>query len=168
MEGTAGGDGSTPSSNIALLLQVYPPSSGDSFSRDAIAYPSAKTPSSTYPSPFYVAGVWGSRGRGDALQGWVPRLILLLHTDSSLHPSAELWSPPGQAGFGPMLGDGSSPLPLAPGSSSVGSGAFGGLQQQERMVGAVVGGPACSAPLLNHHRAPHLLIVPSELPAAWI
>lgn len=32
-----------------------------------------------------------------------------------------------------MLGDGSSPLPLTPGSSSVGSGAFGGLQQQERM-----------------------------------
>ncbi|XP_005359106.1 transcription factor E2-alpha isoform X3 [Microtus ochrogaster] len=91
-----------------LPSSVYPPSSGDSFSRDAIAYPSAKTPSSTYPSPFYVA-------------------------DSSLHPSAELWSPPGQAGFGPMLGDGSSPLPLAPGSSSVGSGAFGGLQQQERM-----------------------------------
>lgn len=91
-----------------LPSSVYPPSSGDNFSRDAIAYPSAKTPSSTYPSPFYVA-------------------------DSSLHPSAELWSPPGQAGFGPMLGDGSSPLPLAPGSSSVGSGAFGGLQQ-ERMT----------------------------------
>lgn len=32
-----------------------------------------------------------------------------------------------------MLGDGSAPLPLAPGSSSVGSGAFGGLQQQDRM-----------------------------------
>lgn len=32
-----------------------------------------------------------------------------------------------------MLGDGSSPLPLAPGSSSVGSGTFGGLQQQDRM-----------------------------------
>ncbi|XP_057627824.1 transcription factor E2-alpha isoform X1 [Chionomys nivalis] len=91
-----------------LPSSVYPPNSGDSFSRDAIAYPSAKTPGSTYPSPFYVA-------------------------DSSLHPSAELWSSPGQAGFGPMLGDGSSPLPLAPGSSSVGSGAFGGLQQQERM-----------------------------------
>ncbi|CAO2641433.1 Transcription factor E2-alpha [Lemmus lemmus] len=91
-----------------LPSSVYPPSSGDSFSRDAIAYPSAKTPSSTYPSPFYVA-------------------------DSSLHPSTELWSPPSQAGFGPMLGDGSSPLPLAPGSSSVGGGAFGGLQQQERM-----------------------------------
>ncbi|CAH6779282.1 transcription factor E2-alpha isoform X10 [Phodopus roborovskii] len=91
-----------------LPSSVYPPSSGDSYSRDAVAYPSAKTPSSAYPSPFYVA-------------------------DGSLHPSAELWSPPSQAGFGPMLGDGSSPLPLAPGSSSVGSGAFGGLQQQERM-----------------------------------
>lgn len=45
-----------------LLLQVYPPSSGDSYSRDAVAYPSAKTPSSAYPSPFYVAGAWGSLG----------------------------------------------------------------------------------------------------------
>ncbi|XP_021497529.1 transcription factor E2-alpha isoform X5 [Meriones unguiculatus] len=91
-----------------LPSSVYPASSGDSYSRDAVAYPSAKTPSSAYPSPFYMA-------------------------DGSLHPSAELWSPPSQAGFGPMLGDGSSPLPLAPGSSSVGSGAFGGLQQQERV-----------------------------------
>ncbi|XP_076775551.1 transcription factor E2-alpha isoform X6 [Arvicanthis niloticus] len=91
-----------------LPSSVYPPSSGDSYSRDAVAYPSAKTPSSAYPSPFYVA-------------------------DGNLHPSAELWSPPSQVGFGPMLGDGSSPLPLAPGSSSVGSGAFGGLQQQDRM-----------------------------------
>lgn len=38
------------------LLQVYPPSSGDSYGRDTVAYPSAKTPSSAYPSPFYVAG----------------------------------------------------------------------------------------------------------------
>lgn len=91
-----------------LPSSVYPPSSGDSYSRDAAAYPSAKTPSSAYPSPFYVA-------------------------DGSLHPSAELWSPPGQVGFGPMLGDGSAALPLAPSSSSVGSGAFGGLQQQDRM-----------------------------------
>ncbi|XP_040594782.1 transcription factor E2-alpha isoform X10 [Mesocricetus auratus] len=91
-----------------LPSSVYPSSSGDSYGRDAAAYPSAKTPGSAYPSPFYVA-------------------------DGSLHPSAELWSPPSQAGFGPMLGDGSSPLPLAPGSSSVGSGTFGGLQQQERM-----------------------------------
>lgn len=91
-----------------LPSSVYPSSSGDNYSRDATAYPSAKTPSSAYPSPFYVA-------------------------DGSLHPSAELWSPPGQVGFGPMLGDGSAPLPLAPGSSSVSSGAFGGLQQQDRM-----------------------------------
>ncbi|KAM6167600.1 transcription factor E2-alpha isoform 3-T3 [Erethizon dorsatum] len=91
-----------------LPSSVYPPSSGDDYGRDA-AYPSDKTPGSTYPTPFYMA-------------------------DGSLHPSAELWSPPGQAGFGPMLGSASSPLPLAPGtSSSVGSSAFGGLQQSERM-----------------------------------
>lgn len=44
-----------------------------------------------------------------------------------------------------MLGDGSSSLPLAPGSSSVGSGAFGGLQQQERMVGAPAGDPGSAS-----------------------
>lgn len=70
-----------------LPSSVYPSSSGDNYSRDATAYPSAKTPSSAYPSPFYVA-------------------------DGSLHPSAELWSPPGQVGFGPMLGDGSAPCRL--------------------------------------------------------
>ncbi|XP_045687010.1 transcription factor E2-alpha isoform X10 [Phyllostomus hastatus] len=95
-----------------LPSSVYPPSSGDDYGRDATPYPSAKTPSSTYPAPFYMA-------------------------DGSLHPSAELWSPPGQAGFGPMLGGGSSPLPLPPGGgSSVGSGSgsgFGGLHQHERM-----------------------------------
>uniref|UniRef100_G1PHS3 Transcription factor E2-alpha n=1 Tax=Myotis lucifugus TaxID=59463 RepID=G1PHS3_MYOLU len=84
-----------------LPSSVYPPSSGDDYGRDTTPYPSAKTPSSTYPAPFYMA-------------------------DGSLHPSAELWSPPGQAGFGPMLG----------GGSSVGSGSgggFGGLHQHERM-----------------------------------
>ncbi|XP_045399004.1 transcription factor E2-alpha isoform X11 [Lemur catta] len=97
-----------------LPSSVYPPSSGDDYGRDTTAYPSAKTPGSAYPSPFYMA-------------------------DGSLHPSTELWSPAGQAGFGPMLGGGSSPLPLpASGSSSVGSssssgGAFGGLHQHERM-----------------------------------
>ncbi|XP_036874233.1 transcription factor E2-alpha isoform X3 [Manis javanica] len=89
-----------------LPSSVYPPSSGDDFSRDSATYPSAKTPSSAYPAPFYVA-------------------------DGSLHPSAELWSPPGQAGFGPMLGGGSSPLSLPPGGA-VGPG-FGGLHQHERM-----------------------------------
>lgn len=39
-----------------------------------------------------------------------------------------------------MLGGAVSPLPLVPGAgSSVGSGAFGGLQQPERMVGQVGG-----------------------------
>ncbi|XP_070271804.1 transcription factor E2-alpha isoform X9 [Myotis yumanensis] len=54
-----------------LPSSVYPPSSGDDYGRDTTPYPSAKTPSSTYPAPFYMA-------------------------DGSLHPSAELWSPPGQ------------------------------------------------------------------------
>ncbi|CAK7294088.1 Transcription factor E2-alpha [Vulpes lagopus] len=95
-----------------LPSSVYPSSSGDDYSRDTAAYPSAKTPGSAYPTPFYMA-------------------------DGSLHPSAELWSPSGQAGFGPMLGGGSSPLPLPPaGGSSVGSGSsggFGSLHQHERM-----------------------------------
>ncbi|XP_036090085.1 transcription factor E2-alpha isoform X2 [Rousettus aegyptiacus] len=94
-----------------LPSSVYSPSSGDDYSRDAAPYPSAKTPSSVYSAPFYMA-------------------------DGSLHPSAELWSPAGQAGFGPVLGGGSSPLPLpAGGGSSVGSGGsgFGSLHQHERM-----------------------------------
>ncbi|XP_046300241.1 transcription factor E2-alpha isoform X7 [Marmota monax] len=92
-----------------LPSSVYPPSSGDDFGRDTAAYPSAKTPSSAYPAPFYMA-------------------------DGSLHPSAELWSTPGQAGFGSMLGSGSSPLPLTPGSSGpVGSSSFSSLHQHERM-----------------------------------
>ncbi|XP_058284491.1 transcription factor E2-alpha isoform X2 [Hylobates moloch] len=113
-----------------LPSSVYPPSSGEDYGRDAAAYPSAKTPSSTYPAPFYMA-------------------------DGSLHPSAELWSPTGQAGFGPMLGAGSSPLPLPPGSGPVGSSGssstFGGLHQHERMGyqlhGAEVNGglPAASS-----------------------
>ncbi|XP_066133258.1 transcription factor E2-alpha isoform X6 [Saccopteryx bilineata] len=60
-----------------LPSSVYPPSSGDDYNRDTTPYPSAKTPSSTYPGPFYMA-------------------------DGSLHSSAELWNPQGQAGFGPM------------------------------------------------------------------
>uniref|UniRef100_A0A2I3HMN4 Transcription factor E2-alpha n=1 Tax=Nomascus leucogenys TaxID=61853 RepID=A0A2I3HMN4_NOMLE len=113
-----------------LPSSVYPPSSGEDYGRDAAAYPSAKTPSSAYPAPFYMA-------------------------DGSLHPSAELWSPTGQAGFGPMLGAGSSPLPLPPGSGPVGSSGssstFGGLHQHERMGyqlhGAEVNGglPAASS-----------------------
>lgn len=120
-----------PPESTPAHLQVYPPSSGDDYGRDA-AYPSDKTPGSSYPSPFYMA-------------------------DGSLHPSAELWSTPGQAGFGPMLGGASSPLSLAPSSSSsVGGSAFGGLQQPERMVGWV--GAAGGFSLLL--RDPHFLTNP--------
>ncbi|XP_039104060.1 transcription factor E2-alpha isoform X3 [Hyaena hyaena] len=90
-----------------LPSSVYPSSSGDDYGRDSGAYPSAKTPGGTYPTPFYVA-------------------------DGSLHPSAELWSPSGQAGFGPVLGGPSSPLPLTPGGSGSGGG-FGSLPPHERM-----------------------------------
>ncbi|PNJ05147.1 TCF3 isoform 1, partial [Pongo abelii] len=34
-----------------LPSSVYPPSSGEDYSRDAATYPSAKTPSSAYPAP---------------------------------------------------------------------------------------------------------------------
>ncbi|XP_057565127.1 transcription factor E2-alpha isoform X5 [Hippopotamus amphibius kiboko] len=97
-----------------LPSSVYPASSGDDYGRDTAAYPSAKTPSSTYAAPFYVA-------------------------DGSLHPPTELWTPAGQAGFGPVLGGGSAALPLpAGGGSSMGGGGgggggFGGLQQHERV-----------------------------------
>ncbi|XP_049643876.1 transcription factor E2-alpha isoform X2 [Suncus etruscus] len=116
-----------------LPSSVYPSSSGEDYSRDP-TYPPSKTPSSTYPTPFYMP-------------------------DGSLHPSAELWSPQGQAGFGPMLGGASSPLPL-----SAGSGSFGGLQQHERMGfplhGAEVSGalPAVSSfsgpPTYSGHTPP--------------
>ncbi|XP_042106442.1 transcription factor E2-alpha isoform X11 [Ovis aries] len=113
-----------------LPSSVYPPSSGDDYGRDPTAYPSAKTPGSSYPTPFYMA-------------------------DGSLHPSAELWSAPGQAGFGPMLGGGSSPLPLPAGSGSSvgGSGGFGSLHQHERMGyqlhGAEVNGGLPTAPTFS-------------------
>ncbi|XP_045432841.1 transcription factor E2-alpha isoform X7 [Pipistrellus kuhlii] len=47
-----------------LPSSVYPPSSGDDYGRDATPYPSAKTPSSTYPAPFYMAGGGSSVGGG--------------------------------------------------------------------------------------------------------
>ncbi|XP_014395618.1 PREDICTED: transcription factor E2-alpha isoform X5 [Myotis brandtii] len=47
-----------------LPSSVYPPSSGDDYGRDTTPYPSAKTPSSTYPAPFYMAGGGSSVGSG--------------------------------------------------------------------------------------------------------
>ncbi|KAM6219546.1 LOW QUALITY PROTEIN: transcription factor E2-alpha [Rhynchocyon petersi] len=93
-----------------LPSSVYPPSSGDDYGRDSATYPAAKTPNSTYPAPFYMA-------------------------DGSLHPSTELWGPPSQTGFGPMLGGGSSPLPLPPGGSSSGNSSFGSLHHQHERMG---------------------------------
>jgi hypothetical protein len=99
--------------------------------------PAAPTPP---PSMWQVRGdPWaGIMGRSSA------HAHLPLSADGSVHPSAELWSTPGQAGFGPMLG-GSSPLSLTPGSGSVGgSSGFGSLHQHERMVGLSGGGPGGS------------------------
>nr|XP_060483792.1 transcription factor E2-alpha-like [Panthera onca] len=42
-----------------LPSSVYPSSSGDDYGRDTAAYPPAKTPGGTYPTPFYTAGMWG-------------------------------------------------------------------------------------------------------------
>ncbi|KAJ1060688.1 hypothetical protein K5549_016102, partial [Capra hircus] len=45
-----------------LPSSVYPPSSGDDYGRDPTAYPSAKTPGSSYPTPFYMAGMGAHPG----------------------------------------------------------------------------------------------------------
>ncbi|XP_022412752.1 transcription factor E2-alpha isoform X8 [Delphinapterus leucas] len=45
-----------------LPSSVYPPSSGDDYSRGTTAYPPTKTPSGTYPASFYVAGGGSSVG----------------------------------------------------------------------------------------------------------
>ncbi|XP_058584483.1 transcription factor E2-alpha isoform X5 [Neofelis nebulosa] len=109
-----------------LPSSVYPSSSGDDYSRDTAAYPPAKTPGGTYPTPFYTA-------------------------DGSLQPSAELWNPPGQAGFGPVLG-----------------GGFGGLQPHERMGyqlhGAEVNGRLPAVPTFSLAPAAAYGSAPSHTP----
>ncbi|XP_042783724.1 transcription factor E2-alpha isoform X5 [Panthera leo] len=109
-----------------LPSSVYPSSSGDDYGRDTAAYPPAKTPGGTYPTPFYTA-------------------------DGSLQPSAELWNPPGQAGFGPVLG-----------------GGFGGLQPHERMGyqlhGAEVNGRLPAVPTFSLAPAAAYGSAPSHTP----
>ncbi|XP_078299836.1 transcription factor E2-alpha isoform X5 [Panthera onca] len=109
-----------------LPSSVYPSSSGDDYGRDTAAYPPAKTPGGTYPTPFYTA-------------------------DGSLQPSAELWNPPGQAGFGPVLG-----------------GGFGGLQPHERMGyqlhGAEVNGRLPAVPTFSLAPAATYGSAPSHTP----
>ncbi|GAB5567477.1 transcription factor E2-alpha isoform X1 [Prionailurus iriomotensis] len=108
-------------------LVVYPSSSGDDYGRDTAAYPTAKTPGGTYPTPFYTAA------------------------DGSLQPAAELWNPPGQAGFGPVLG-----------------GGFGSLQPHERMGyqlhGAEVNGRLPAVPTFSLAPAAAYGSAPSHTP----
>ncbi|XP_043446099.1 transcription factor E2-alpha isoform X4 [Prionailurus bengalensis] len=109
-----------------LPSSVYPSSSGDDYGRDTAAYPTAKTPGGTYPTPFYTA-------------------------DGSLQPAAELWNPPGQAGFGPVLG-----------------GGFGSLQPHERMGyqlhGAEVNGRLPAVPTFSLAPAAAYGSAPSHTP----
>uniref|UniRef100_UPI002955B536 transcription factor E2-alpha-like n=1 Tax=Panthera onca TaxID=9690 RepID=UPI002955B536 len=71
--------------------------------------------------------------------------------DGSLQPSAELWNPPGQAGFGPVLG-----------------GGFGGLQPHERMGyqlhGAEVNGRLPAVPTFSLAPAATYGSAPSHTP----
>ncbi|XP_028356437.1 transcription factor E2-alpha isoform X5 [Physeter macrocephalus] len=53
-----------------LPSSVYPPGSGDDYSRDTAAYPPTKTPSGTYPASFYVAAGGGSSVGGSGSGGF--------------------------------------------------------------------------------------------------
>lgn len=86
-----------------LPSSVYPPNSGDDYSRESTGYAPSKPPSTVYPGAFYMP--------------------------DGLHNSADLWSSSGtmsQSNYGAILGAASSsPLPQ--------SGNFSGLHQHERM-----------------------------------
>ncbi|XP_054835123.1 transcription factor E2-alpha isoform X3 [Eublepharis macularius] len=71
-----------------LPSSVYPPSSGDDYSRDPAGYAPSKPPSTVYPGAFYMP--------------------------DGLHNSTDLWSSSGtmgQSNYGSILGASSSPLP---------------------------------------------------------
>ncbi|XP_066491038.1 transcription factor E2-alpha isoform X2 [Tiliqua scincoides] len=86
-----------------LPSSVYPPNSGDDYSREPAGYAPSKPPSTVYPGAFYMP--------------------------DGLHNSADLWSSSGtmsQSNYGAILGAASSsPLPQ--------SGNFSSLHQHERM-----------------------------------
>ncbi|KAJ6655152.1 hypothetical protein lerEdw1_005630, partial [Lerista edwardsae] len=86
-----------------LPSSVYPPNSGDDYSREPAGYAPSKPSSTVYPGAFYMP--------------------------DGLHNSADLWSSSGtmsQSNYGAILGAAaSSPLPQ--------SGNFSGLHQHERM-----------------------------------
>uniref|UniRef100_A0ACB8F1X0 Uncharacterized protein n=1 Tax=Sphaerodactylus townsendi TaxID=933632 RepID=A0ACB8F1X0_9SAUR len=69
-------------------LFVYPPNSGDDYSREPAGYAPSKPPSTVYPGAFYMP--------------------------DGLHNSTDLWSSSstmGQSNYGSILGASSSPLP---------------------------------------------------------
>ncbi|XP_070799921.1 transcription factor E2-alpha isoform X1 [Pituophis catenifer annectens] len=71
-----------------LPSSVYPPNSGDEYSRDSANYAPSKPPSTVYPGAFYMP--------------------------DGLHNSADLWSSSSsmsQSNYGAILGASSSPLP---------------------------------------------------------
>ncbi|XP_061457000.1 transcription factor E2-alpha isoform X5 [Rhineura floridana] len=71
-----------------LPSSVYPPNSGDDYSREPAGYPPSKAPSTVYPGAFYMP--------------------------DGLHNSADLWSSSttmSQSNYGAILGASSSPLP---------------------------------------------------------
>ncbi|XP_066889267.1 transcription factor E2-alpha isoform X7 [Kogia breviceps] len=53
-----------------LPSSVYPPGSGDDYSRDTATYPPTKMPSGTYPASFYVAAGGGSSVGGSGSGGF--------------------------------------------------------------------------------------------------
>uniref|UniRef100_A0A8D0DKN5 Transcription factor E2-alpha n=1 Tax=Salvator merianae TaxID=96440 RepID=A0A8D0DKN5_SALMN len=73
-----------------LPSSVYPPNSGDDYSRESAGYTPSKPPSTVYPGAFYMP--------------------------DGLHNSADLWSSTStisQTNYGAILGASSSPLPQA-------------------------------------------------------
>ncbi|XP_039184396.1 transcription factor E2-alpha isoform X1 [Crotalus tigris] len=79
-----------------LPSSVYPPNSGDEYSRDSANYTTSKPPSTVYPGAFYMP--------------------------DGLHNSADLWSSSSsmsQSNYGAILGTSSSPLPQSSNFSSL-------------------------------------------------
>ncbi|KAM6466830.1 transcription factor E2-alpha isoform 10-T12 [Liasis olivaceus] len=79
-----------------LPSSVYPPNSGDEYSRESASYAPSKPPSTVYPGAFYMP--------------------------DGLHNSADLWSSSSsmsQSNYGAILGASSSPLPQSSNFSSL-------------------------------------------------
>ncbi|XP_028569648.2 transcription factor E2-alpha isoform X2 [Podarcis muralis] len=79
-----------------LPSSVYPPNSGDDYSREPASYPPSKAPSTVYPGAFYMP--------------------------DGLHNSADLWNSStsiSQSNYGAILGASSSPLPQSGNFSSL-------------------------------------------------